>query len=173
MVLAEITQQVLGQHDSGDFVAVLAHHREAGVTRVDDGLEHGLGGSSSSSTTMCERGTMMSRTWVSETFRTPWSMACSSVSRRLTRRHWPRNSTISDLAMPLLAYLPNKRDHHRERRFGFLLEGRSSDIGSPYLAATRAGLQDFGFEFPGNFRIHRPRDRQIPSLPAVPAPCLP
>ena len=43
VILPEITQQVLGQHDAGHLVAVLAHHRKPGMARIDDGLEHGLG----------------------------------------------------------------------------------------------------------------------------------
>ncbi len=99
-------------------------------------------GSSRSRTIIWERGTIMSRTWVSETSRTPWSIACSSLARRFRRRHSVRKPAMSSRPSASSPRRRVSRDHHPDLVLMLLLEGNSSGIDDPYLAVPVSGMQE-------------------------------
>src|SRR5690606_11929045 len=85
-------------------------------------------GSAFSRTTICERGTMMSRTWVCETSSTPWSIAYSSAASKPRWRLSARNAAISSRPLSSSARPWNRRAHQPVRPGPSLVEGKSSDI---------------------------------------------
>ena len=76
----EIAQQVLGEQDADDLVAILADHRKARVTRLDHDRQDFLRRIVAIDDDICERGTMMSRTCSSATRSTPSSISKASAS---------------------------------------------------------------------------------------------
>jgi hypothetical protein len=94
--LGVVAQQVLGQQDADHLVALALDGGEARVRRFQHVRQPFSIGLEMSTTSICERGTMMSRTDRSETWNTPSIMERASASMRL--RSWASCSTSSSSA---------------------------------------------------------------------------